>query len=48
MFRLDDQLKVYVHRDVADFRESINCLAGIVEQSMKFDPFVRAVYVIGN
>ncbi|MET3228593.1 UNVERIFIED_ORG: transposase [Burkholderia sp. 1263] len=45
MFRLDDELKVYVHRD---FRKSINGLAAIVEQSMKLDPFARAVYVFSN
>ncbi|MGY6121892.1 IS66 family insertion sequence element accessory protein TnpB (plasmid) [Paraburkholderia strydomiana] len=48
MFRLDDELKVYVHRDAVDFRKSINGLAAIVEQSMKLDPFARAVYVFGN
>jgi hypothetical protein len=32
MFRLDDKLKVYVHRDAVDFRKSINGLAAIVEQ----------------
>jgi hypothetical protein len=35
MFRLDDELKVYVHRDAVDFRKSINGPAAIVEQSMK-------------
>ncbi|MDR7007716.1 hypothetical protein J2W46_004643 [Paraburkholderia strydomiana] len=35
MFRLDDELKVYVHRDAVDFRKSINGLAASVEQSMK-------------
>ena len=48
MFRLDDELKVYVHRDAVDFRKSINGLAAIVEQSMKLDPFTRAVYVFSN
>jgi len=48
MFRLDDELKVYVHRDAVDFRKSINGLAAIVEQSMKLDPFARAVYVFSN
>ncbi|MFM0492165.1 IS66 family insertion sequence element accessory protein TnpB [Paraburkholderia graminis] len=48
MFRLDDELKVYVHRDAVDFRKSINGLAAIVEQSMTLDPFARAVYVFSN
>jgi transposase len=48
MFRLDDELKVYVHRDAVDFRKIINGLAAIVEQSMKLDPFERAVYVFSN
>ncbi|MDP9651846.1 hypothetical protein J2793_007321 [Paraburkholderia caledonica] len=26
MFGLDDELKVYVHRDAVDFRKSINVL----------------------
>ena len=48
MFRLDAELKVYVHREAVDFRKSINGLAAIVEQSMKLDPFGRAVYVFSN
>jgi transposase len=48
MFRLSDELKVYVHRDAVDFRKSINGLAAIVEQSMKLDPFAKAVYVFSN
>jgi transposase len=48
MFRLDAELKVFVHRDAVDFRKSINGLAAIVEQSMKLDPFGRAVYVFSN
>jgi transposase len=48
MFRLGDELKVYVHRDAVDFRKSINGLAAIVEQSMELDPFAQAVYVFSN
>lgn len=48
MFRLDDELKIDVHRDAVDFRKSINGLAAIVEQSMKLDPFAQAVYVFSN
>ncbi|MEX3605863.1 MAG: IS66 family insertion sequence element accessory protein TnpB [Burkholderia sp.] len=38
MFRFDDDVKVYLHRDAIDFRKSINGLAVLVEQSMKLDP----------
>jgi IS66 Orf2 like protein len=48
MFRLHDELKVYVHRDAVDFRKSIHGLAAIVEQSMKLDPYARAVHVFSN
>jgi hypothetical protein len=33
MFRLDAELKVYLHREAVDFRKSINGLAALVEQS---------------
>ena len=48
MFRLDVDLKVFVHRDAIDFRKSINGLSVLVEQSMKRDPFARAVYAFTN
>jgi transposase len=48
MFRLNDELKIYVHRDAVDFRKSINGLEAIVEQSMKLNPFAPAVYVFSN
>jgi len=48
MFRLDVDLKVFVHRDAIDFRKSINGLSVLVEQSMKLDPFARAVYAFTN
>ena len=47
MFRLDDGLKVYLHREAVDFRKNINGLAALVEQSLGLDPFARAVYVLG-
>ncbi len=46
MFRLDDGLKVYLHREAVDFRKNINGLAALVEQSLGLDPFARAVYVV--
>jgi transposase len=48
MFRLDADLKVYLHRDAVDFRKGINGLAMLVEQSMGQDPFVRAAYAFRN
>ena len=48
MFRFDEDLKVYLHRDAVDFRKSINGLSVLVEQSMKLDPFARAVYGFRN
>lgn len=48
MFRLDDDLKVYLHRAPVDFRLSINGLAALVEKGLGLDPFARAVFVFGN
>ncbi|HEY4541136.1 MAG TPA: IS66 family insertion sequence element accessory protein TnpB [Noviherbaspirillum sp.] len=48
MFRLDADLKVYLHRDAIDFRKGINGLATLVEQEMGRDPFARAVYAFPN
>jgi transposase len=48
VFHFDQSLKVYLHRDAVDFRKSINGLSVLVEQSMKRDPFARAVYGFRN
>lgn len=48
MFRLDEGLKVYLHREPVDFRLNINGLAGLVEKGLGLGPFARAVYVFGN
>ena len=48
MFRLDDGLRVYLHREPVDFRLNINGLAGLVEKGLGLDPFARVVYVFGN
>jgi transposase len=48
VFRFDEGLKVYLHREPVDFRLSINGLAGLVEKGLGLDPFARAVYVFGN
>jgi transposase len=48
VFRLDERLKVYLHRDPIDFRLNINGLALRVEQALGMDPFAACVYVFGN
>ena len=48
MFRLAEDLRVYLHRDPIDFRCGINSLAILVEQSMGLNPFERAVFVFCN
>ena len=48
MFRLDADLKVYVHRDAVDFRKNITGLSALVEQALGLDPFAAAVYVFRN
>jgi transposase len=48
VFRLDEQLKVYLHREPIDFRLNINGLALRVEQALSLDPFAACVYVFSN
>lgn len=48
MFRLDADLRVYLHRDAIDFRAGINSLVMLVEQSMHLDPFARAIFAFHN
>lgn len=48
MFRLDERLKVYLHRAPVDFRLNINGLALLVEQTLGLDPFAECVYVFSN
>ena len=48
MFRLDEGLKVYLHREAIDFRLSINGLALLVEKALGLDPFAACVYVFSN
>lgn len=48
MFRFDAGLKVYLHREAVDFRQSINGLAALVERSLGLDPFATAMYVFRN
>jgi transposase len=48
MFRLDADLRVYLHREAIDFRLGINGLVRLVEQSTQLDPFARAVFAFHN
>ena len=48
MFRLDEALRVYLHREPIDFRLNINGLALLVEQALSLDPFAPCVYVFSN
>ena len=48
MFRLDEGLKVYLHRAPVDFRLNINGLATLVEQALGLNPFAACVYVFRN
>ncbi|WP_175972103.1 IS66 family insertion sequence element accessory protein TnpB [Burkholderia sp. BCC0322] len=48
MFRFDDELKVYLHRDPVDFRYGMNSLSILVEQSMRLNPMDSSLYVFGN
>ncbi|WP_081081803.1 IS66 family insertion sequence element accessory protein TnpB [Burkholderia stagnalis] len=48
MFRLDADLRVYLHREPIDFRAGLNTLVTLVEQSMQLDPLARAVFGFHN
>jgi len=48
VFRLDEALKVYLHREPIDFRLNINGLALLVDKALGLDPFAPAVYVFSN
>lgn len=48
MFRFDEGLKVYLHRDPVDFRLGINGLSILVEQAMRVSPLSSALFVFGN
>lgn len=48
MFRLDEALRVYLHREPIDFRLNINGLALLVDKALGLDPFAACVYVFSN
>ena len=40
--------EVFLHRDVVDFRKSINGLVGIVEGELEHDAYTGALFVFCN
>jgi transposase len=48
VFRLDEGLKVYLHREPIDFRLNINGLAMLVEKALGLDPFAACVFAFSN
>ena len=48
MIQLSDLTDIYLHRDVVDFRKSINGLSLIVEDQMKLSPFNGALFIFCN
>ncbi|MEM5439380.1 IS66 family insertion sequence element accessory protein TnpB [Paraburkholderia diazotrophica] len=48
MFRFDENLKVYLHRDPVDFRYGMNSLSILVEQVMHLNPMDSSLYIFGN
>jgi transposase len=48
MTQLSELGEIYLHRDVVDFRKSINGLMVIVENEMKHSPFDDALFVFCN
>jgi len=48
MFRFDEGMKVYLHREPVDFRLSINGPAMLVEQAVGLDSFAFCAYVFSN
>jgi len=48
MTQLAGMTEIYLHRDVVDFRKSINGLMVVVEDEMKLSPFNPALFVFCN
>jgi len=48
MMRPDEELEVYVYRQVVDLRKSINGLSAIVEQELEVSPFSTHLFVFCN
>jgi len=48
VFRFDEGLKVYLHREPVDFRYGMNSLSILVEQAMRLNPMDSSLYVFTN
>jgi len=48
MIQLNGMTEIYLHRDVVDFRKSINGLMVVVEDEMKLSPFNGALFIFCN
>lgn len=48
MIQLSGLTEIYLHRDIVDFRKSINGLSMIVEDEMKKSPFNGALFIFCN
>ena len=48
MTQLSDMTAIYLHRDVVDFRKSINGLMMVVEAEMKLSPFSGGLFIFCN
>ncbi|MDQ7048286.1 MAG: IS66 family insertion sequence element accessory protein TnpB [Enterobacterales bacterium] len=48
MTQLAGMTEIYLHRDVVDFRKSINGLMIIVESEMKLSPFSGGLFIFCN
>ena len=48
MTQLAGMTEIYLHRDVIDFRKSINGLMVVVKDEMKLSPFDKSLFVFCN
>ena len=48
MTQLSNMTEIYLHRDVVDFRKSINGLMMVVEDEMKLSPFNGGLFIFCN
>lgn len=48
MINWQQDIPIYLHRDVVDFRKSINGLSVIVDQAMGLSPFDSGIFVFCN
>ena len=48
MISLKGMPTIYLHRDVVDFRKSINGLIFVVENDMKLSPFSEGLFIFCN